>query len=229
MLKRAESRSAARWLASVISLAVLPASLVHAGSGGEAGGVSELEFRVNGVPLRARAIRVALPLEALVSALLREWADTAAGPPLHVVTSGRTILGRQVGFLHETVTLKTVDAQHTEVHVAVRDLRQPLLPSPRLPFAVPRGFAPLSIVEQGAEVGQAQTISLSARGPVQSSVAALVAALRAAEWSVSPAFRAQPPDGVVLWASRKAQQMQLVVVPSGRGSTVIAQVSGHGR
>jgi hypothetical protein len=33
----------------------------------------------------------------------------------------------------------------------------------------------------------------------------------------------------VLWATREDSQMQAVVVPSGEGSTVIAQVSVHAR
>ena len=181
------------------------------------------------MPLRARAIRVALPRQALVAALLREWAEMAAGPPLHVETVQRTILGRQVGFLHETVTLKAIDASRTEVHVAVRDLREPVAAQPRLPIVLPRSLSLLSVVEQGAGRGAAQTVSLSSRVAVSHTVTAFATALRAAGWSLSPAFRAPSQRGVVLWATREDSQMQAVVVPSGEGSTVIAQVSVHAR
>lgn len=210
------------------------AAVVHSLADAAPKPVSEattLNFRVNGVPLHAKAIRVSVPLQSLAAALLREWGEAASGRSLHVETSGRTILGRQVGFLHETVTLKAIDASHTEVHMAVRDLRQPVAPPPRLPFALPSSFALLSVVEQGAGAADAQTFSLAARDPAASAARSVEAALRAAGWSVSPAFRAQlqsrPQSAVVLWASRNGRQLQVVAVPSVVGSTVIAQVSPH--
>jgi hypothetical protein len=209
-----------------MSLAVMPTPILSAPSP-LAGEPTEFRFRVNGVPMHARAVRVSLPQQVLAEALRREWGNAAAGPSLHVQTSQRTILGRQVGFLHETVTLKAINAQQTEVHMAVRDLRQPVAPQPRLPFGLPRSFALLSVVEQGAASVGAQTFSLAATGAVSSALKAVESALRAAGWSVSPAFRAQTQPGAVLWASRADRQMQVVVVPAARGSTVIAQVSSH--
>jgi hypothetical protein len=226
MLSGIPVQVAARWIASLMSLAVLPQTLLSA-TPRHAAEAAEFEFRVNGVPLHARSLRVSLPQQTLAEALLREWGNAAAGPPLHVETSQRTILGRQVGFLHETVTLKAIDAQHTEVHMAVRDLRRPVVPQPRLPFVLPRSFTLLSVVEQSAASPLAQTFSLAARGEMSSVVKAIELALRAAGWSLSPAFRTQTQPGVVLWASRNDRQMQVVVVPNARGSTVIAQVSSH--
>ena len=226
MLSRFQARASARWIASIVSLAVVPPQLLGAAPR-HSPEAAEFNFRVNGVPLHARAIRVSLPQPVLAAALLREWGDAAAGPSMHVETSRRTILGRQVGFLHETVTLKAIDAQQTEVHMAVRDLRRPVAPQPRLPFGLPRSFALLSVVEQGAASVGAQTFSLAATGSVPSALKAVESALRAAGWSVSPAFRAQTQPGAVLWASRADRQMQVVVVPAARGSTVIAQVSSH--
>ncbi|MBU3671867.1 MAG: hypothetical protein FGM43_04900 [Sinobacteraceae bacterium] len=238
MLNRSRGRAAARWLASFISLAIVPPTIVSAESQ-PAAEAATLKFRVNGVPLHAKAIRVSLPQQVLTEALLREWSTAAAGPSLHVETSARTILGRQVGFLHETITLKVIDAGHTEVHMAVRDLRQPVAPQPRLPFTVPRSFALLSVVEQGSEPMVAQTFSLAARDTASSVIKAVDGALRTAGWSVSPAFRAQTtpqsqsraprptPADVVLWASRNDRQLQVVIVPSSQGSTVIVQVSAH--
>ena len=137
----------------------------------------------------------------------KQWAEMAAGPPLHVETVQRTILGRQVGFLHETVTLKAIDASRTEVHVAVRDLREPVAAQPRLPIVLPRSLSWLSVVEQGAGRGAAQTVSLSSRVAVSHTVTAFATALRAAGWSLSPAFRAPSQRGVVLWATREDEHI----------------------
>jgi len=207
-----------------MSLAALPQTIVSA-EPHFAAEAATLKLRVNGVPLHAKAIRVSLPQQALAEALLREWDTTAAGPALHIQTSARTILGRQVGFLHETITLKAIDAGQTEVHMAVRDLRQPVSPQPRLPFAMPRSFALLSVVEQGAEPTVAQTFSLAARETASGAGKAIDVALRTAGWQVSPSFRAQ--SDVVLWASRHHRQLQVVIVPRSQGSTVIVQVSTH--
>lgn len=185
--------------------------------------------RVNGVPLELRDREIPAARADLAAALLVRWQASGAAAPLAMQREGQTLIGRQRGSLHETITLSDAGRGRTHVLVAVRDLAVPVSTAPRLPLALPVGQRVLQVIEQGSGAGQTRTYILGSTRDASVALSQLQRALGTAGWSSRVA---RPGGGAgtasALWAERGLERLDAVISAESDGARIVLQVSGHG-
>lgn len=188
--------------------------------------------RVNGTPLELRSGEFAIAQPALVTALVARWQGAGRDAPQAVVSQsasavGHTVLGRQRGSLHETVTLRASGPGRTQVLVAVNDLRAVARTPARLPVALPAGQRLLQVVEHGDGRAAPRTFTLdSSKGP-QVALSQWRRSLAAVGWSLRSAEpSAAGQRAWVLWADRGHERIDAAFSPGPDGARIVLQVSG---
>ena len=188
--------------------------------------------RVNGVPLELRSRELAIPHPTLVAAVAARWQGKGRSGPnaavAHVaVAATHTVLGRQRGPLHETVTLRASGPGRTRVLVAVTDLGAVPRTPARLPAGVPAGQRLLQVVEHGDGRSAPRTFTLESPKEPQVALSQWRRSLTAAGWSL----RSAEPTGVgprawLLWADRGHERIDATFAAGPDGARIVLQVSG---
>lgn len=188
--------------------------------------------RVNGVPLELRSRELAISHPTLVAAVAARWQGKGRSEPnaavAHVaVAATHTVLGRQRGPLHETVTLRASGPGRTRVLVAVADLGSVPRTPARLPAGVPAGQRLLQVVEHGDGRSAPRTFTLESPKEPQVALSQWRRSLTAAGWSL----RSAEPTGVgprawLLWADRGHERIDATFAAGPDGARIVLQVSG---
>lgn len=190
------------------------------------GGVWHVErVRVNGVPLALRSGELRGSPSTLAPALLAHWQAPGVGTPQVSVLGSRTVIGRQRGRLHETVTLRQAGPGRTDVLIAVADLGAPARQLPRPPIALPVGQSSLLIVEQGDGRDAVRTFSfVSDRSPT-AALSQWRRSLVAAGWRpyTTPSMGVGP-EAQVLWADRGRERIDAVFSAGAPGARIVVKV-----
>ena len=183
--------------------------------------------RVNGVPLELRGGEFRVARSGLAAALLARWQATGPAAPQSMTVGPRTIVGRQRGRLHETVTLRDAGAGRTQVLVAVSDLGVRAQRLPRLPAGLPADQRVLQVVEHGVARGAPRTFVLDS--PKTPAVALRQWRRSLAETGWSHRIAAPPDSGSGPWtlaADRGRERLDAVISPSAEGARIVLQVTG---
>lgn len=203
--RMASPRRAPRWSCALIALApwLAQAESVH----------------VNGVHLQVIPLAWNRSLSKASAELTARWgAPHRVYPAMREGEPDRVIFARQVGSLHQTLTLRSAPgSSHVDALIAVQDLRQPPGQIPALPFPAPDGTRIVNVVQHGDSVEAPLTFTLTSRLPPRETIARLGAAAQRAGWQ---AFAA-PGVGTVLAASRAPARFDSVVVPASHGSRLL--------
>ena len=190
--------------------------------------------RVNGVPLELRSGEFAVAQPALVTAVATRWqvpvpADGSTHPAMSRsdLSAGHTVLGRQRGRLHETVTLRATGPGSTQVLVAVNDLGATIRRPAQLPVRLPAGQRILQVVEHGFGRAAPRTFTLESDKDPQVALSQWRWALTAAGWSL----RSADPAGAgsrawLLWADRGHERIDAAFSAGLDGARIVLQVSG---
>lgn len=201
-------------------------------SAAASGGWQVTRLRVNGVPLEVRTGEFDIARPRLTAALTTRWA-TAGTPILHNggpsigVGASRTVLGRQRGRLHETVTLSDAGVGRTRVLVAVSDLGVQPGASVRLPVGLPGGQRVLQVIEHGDARSAPRTFTLESTKEPQVAVSQWRRSLAAAGWSLRTVEPKAPGvQGWLLWADRGRERLDAVFSAGEDGTRIVVQVSG---
>lgn len=188
--------------------------------------------RVNGVPLELRSGEFAVAQSRLVTAVAARWRRVdGRSPPAAVsvftVAEGHTVIGRQHGRLHETVTLRASGPDRTQVLVAVSDLGAAPGTAARLPAGVPAGQRLLQVIEHGDGRAAPRTFTLESPKEPQVALSQWRRALAAAGWSLRSADPAAAgPRAWVLWADRGRERIDAAFSAAPDGARIVLQVSG---
>jgi len=186
---------------------------------------TSMQVTINGVPLSIRTYEKRGTPHELASEATQRWSANGPAPLIWQAEEGRIVIGRQRGAFHETLTLIPAKRPgHTEMHHALRDLRQPVEPLGQLPFALPIGWKLISVVRHGSSATAAQTFLLRGGRGRDFVVAQSVRALRAAGWTSPRILR---DSNVVLWSARGSQSLEAVIEPRGQQTRIVVQVGGH--
>lgn len=188
--------------------------------------------RVNGIPLELRYGEFAVAQPALATALASRWQAMHSASPRDLLSQsdvavGHTVLGRQRGPMHETVTLRASAPDRTRVLVAVRDLGATPGAPARLPIALPAGQRVLQVVEHGVGRAAPRTFTLDSTKEPQIALTQWRRALAAAGWSLRSAEPAgAAPRAWALWADRGHERIDAAFSPGPDGARIVMQVSG---
>lgn len=189
-------------------------------------------IRVNGTPLELRSGEFAIAQPTLVGAVAARWLWSGGKRPHAVVSqttlaAGHTVLGRQRGPLHETVTLRASGPGRTQVLVAVNDLGARARVPARLPVALPVGQRLLQVIEHGDGRAAPRTFTLESDKEPQIALSQWRRSLTAAGWSLRSAGPAGAgPRAWALWADRGHERIDAAFSPGPDGARIVLQVSG---
>jgi len=188
-----------------------------------------MQFRVNGLSLDVRSALVAMPRESLVQAILAGWRDAGHQGLSFSPSEDRTVLGRQIGALHETLTLlSTDDPLRTAIVLATQDVRQVLGTAPPPPFGLPAGLRIIDTIEEINGNEPTVTYRMDSDLPTRESIERLRASLVSAAWTVdSRTLSGRGPS--MMEASRGSQKLVATALVASRGqpSRVVVQVTGR--
>jgi hypothetical protein len=186
-----------------------------------------LSVRVNGLTMQVRTALVDTPAESLADAILGAWRDAGNAGLRFESGEGRTVLGRQRGPVHETVTLlPTDDPRATTVVHAANDSRQTPSTSATPPFALPRGMRISRTIEQLDGTKPVLTFYLESELQLQETVERLRVAILEARWILTS--RVNGIEKSAMLTAARAKQEMLVVVSNRQGRTrVTLEITGH--
>lgn len=183
--------------------------------------------RVNGVPLELRRRDFMVPPSALVGAVLSRWDASGVSAPLSSIVGGRTVIGRQRGRLHETVSLTPVGPGRTSVLVSVSDLGARPATTARLPAGLPVGQRVLQLIETGRGHGSERTFTLASDRDPGVALVQWRRALAAAGWSPRVAATGSAAGGGwALWADRGRERLEAASVKAPEGARIVLVVTG---
>jgi len=186
-----------------------------------------LTVRVNGLTMQVRTALVDTPAESLADAILAAWRDAGNSGLRFQSGEGRTVLGRQRGPVHETVTLlPTDDPRATTVVHAANDSRQTPSTSATPPFALPRGMQISRTIEQMDGTKPVLTFYLESELQLQETMERLRAAILDARWILTS--RVNGIENSAMLTAARAKQEMLVLVSNRKGSTrVTLEITGY--
>lgn len=186
-----------------------------------------LTVRVNGLTMQVRTALVDTPAESLAEAILKAWRDAGNAGLRFEPDEERTVLGRQRGPVHETVTLlPTDDPRSTTVVHAANDSRQTPSTSPTPPFQLPRGLKVLQTVEELQGAMPSTTFIIESELQPAETIERLRIALLEARWILTS--RVNGIERSVMLTAARAKQELIVVASSRKGSTrVTLEITGH--
>lgn len=216
------------WMATVSIEAVLlvatPAYAVAPGSNSDS---EPMRVRVNGIALNVRSKLVPLPPESLGDAILAAWRDAGtAGLRFHPA-AGRTVLGRQSGPIHETVTLlDTPDPDRTAVVYATQDLSRGVAPLPSLPFVLPRGIRVVETIEQLERNVPSTTFRLESSLNKLEAIERVRLALVESRWSIT-ARMVSVDRTCMIEAERGTQKVMVLAIEGDSKNRLVVTVTGR--
>lgn len=189
-----------------------------------------MRVRVNGIDMAVRTTEVDASPDAVIRQLLTLWSSQGSTPPSLVELPGRTVIGRQRGVIHETISLRPLgDGQRISVEYAAQDISAMPRGRPPLPFIAPTGTQILQVVEFPDDPRAARQFVLHLRRTPAVAVQSLGAALRTSGWSVvrrTIADRAGE-QAAMLFAERASEQVEVIARAEGDGVRVVLRVGGR--
>lgn len=229
MLTVAESRRAVWAGIAIMSLPPVDAAdgaLSRSVASRQASGWISDRTRVNGVLLEWRSTTLTGEPSVLADRVSTLWRVGEPGGAIRTADAQRpadtTVIGRQRGAHHEVIRFETAGAGRTRVLVSAVDLSQPVRPVPAPPFSLPSGQRLLAVLEPG-DAGSSQTFVLQASSGGARTAWQFVQSLRQSGWVVQ--IGRDGPTGKVHWAVRAGQRLEAVVIPEGRTTRIVAQVT----
>ena len=205
-------------LAGGNSLQGLPATLAQQ---------EPMTVRVNGLTLQVRTARVDLPPESLADAILEAWRDAGNAGLRFDPDADRTVLGRQSGTVHETVTLlPAADPGATTVVHAENDSRQTPSTVPTPPFQLPRGLKVTRTVEDVSGSKPVKFFFMSSELRPAETAERLRAAVLNARWILT-SRRSGIERSAMMTAARAGQEMTIVVADRAGETRVTLEITGH--
>jgi len=186
-----------------------------------------LWVRVNGVALEVRSAVVGMPTENLADAILDAWRDAGHAGLRFSPSPDRTVLGRQKGSVHETLTLlPNDDPKSTTVIHAANDSRQTTSTIPAPPFKLPRGFRVIQTIEQMSRSIPIFTFRLESDVRPTETIERLRTALIEAQWLLTT--RMSGIEESALLTARRGKQELIATANARSGSTaVIVEITGR--
>jgi hypothetical protein len=177
---------------------------------------------VNGVHLQVIPLAWNLSLSRASAELAARWGTPRlVHSPDHAGEPDRVFFARQVGSLHQTLTLRSArGSSHVDAIIAVQDLRLPPGQIPVLPFPVPAGTRIVNVVQHGDAVDAPLTFTLASRLAPRETIGLLGFAAQQAGWQVF----VPPGAGALLAASRSTARFDSVAVPDAHGSRLLIHI-----
>ena len=186
-----------------------------------------LTVRVNGLAMEVRSALVDSPPESLADAILEAWRDAGHAGLRFQTDPERTVLGRQRGPVHETVTLLPAeDPRTTTVVHASNDSRQTPSSVPAPPFTLPRGLKVMRTIEQVSRSRPEITFKISSELQPRETVERLRAALLDARWILTSRVTGIESSSI-LSAVRAKQEMTIIVADRDGETRVTLEITGH--
>lgn len=184
--------------------------------------------QINGIPVELRSAVVTMPLDEIAASLVRLWqsagADGVVVADPRRLGDGQTVIGRQRGPMHEVVGLRRLPSGGTRILVSVSDLSRPPARLPAPPFRLARHHRLVSVVEMLDRERQRVYVIHALETP-SSTHGRLHSALVADGWRVrSTDVRA---SGHVLWADRRHERLEAVVLDDGSASRLVLRVAPY--
>jgi hypothetical protein len=177
--------------------------------------------RVNGVRLEIIPLRWSGSLEAARVDLRGGWGDpVAATPSTRPDEPARLLFARQLGALHETLSLRAIPgSRHMDAVIAVHDLRDAPARVPPAPFVLPPGIRLLSVIEHGIASDAPTTYTLESRLDPVNAAALVRNSAQHAGWRIGVIRTAAP----VIVAERGTARLLGVAIPIAKGSRLLLQ------
>lgn len=194
-----------------------------------------MRMRVNGIELDVQTTESSLSREEIAQQLLATWSVQGALRPTHLVLTDRTVIGRQRGAIHESVSLRPIGRSgRTQIEYAAQDLTATRNAVARPPFTPPAGLRTLQVLEYIDDPRGARQFAMQMRRSPQVTMAAVRGALRRSAWSVqtraigvAPANSVPTDRGFVLFAERAGERAELTVRAEHDGTRVLMVVRGR--
>lgn len=186
-----------------------------------------LTVRVNGIAMQVRTARVDTPAESLAEAILKAWRDAGNAGLRFEPDEDRTILGRQRGPVHETVTLlPTDDPRSTTVVHAANDTRQTPSTAATPPFQLPRGLKVVQTIEALSGTTPTTTFILESELHPVETIERLRLAILEARWILTS--RVNGIERSAMLTAARAKQELIVIASNRKGATrVTLELTGH--
>jgi hypothetical protein len=186
-----------------------------------------MRVRVNGIALDVRSKLVPLPPESLANAILAAWRDAGTAGLRFNPAAGRTVLGRQSGPVHETVTLlDTPDPDRTAVVHATQDLSQGVARLPSLPFVLPRGMRVVEAIEQLERNVPNTTFRLESSLNKLEAIERVRLALLESRWSIT-ARMVSVDRTCMIEAERGTQKVMVLAIEGDSKNRLVVEVTGR--
>lgn len=188
---------------------------------------SPLSVRVNGIPLQVRTATVDMPAESLAEAILAAWRDAGNAGLRFDPSPDRTVLGRQIGAIHETITLLGgASAESTNVVHAANDtsISPSTLPSP--PFQLPRGLKITRIAEFWASNKPIVTFTLASEISPAEAVERVRAVLIASQWIPTSRYD-DGPTSAMIHAARGSQELVFSAYDRNYKTQAVLEIKGR--
>lgn len=218
------------WMAALSMEAVFGAARPVAANTTDPAAFSDSEpmrMRINGLALAVRSAVVPLPRESIAQAVLAAWRDSGSEGLEFTPSDERTVLGRQIGPLHETLTLlKTHDPLRTAIVLATQDARQQLGTSPQPPFVMPRDMRIIETIEQIDGVGPGVTFRIDSSVSTRESIERLHSSMTSSGW-ISDSRTLSDKGPSMLTGSRGSQQIMATALRGAEFTRVVVQVTGR--
>lgn len=189
-----------------------------------------MRVRVNGITIDLRTTESDLPREEIVRRVMAAWMAQGAVQPARLVSSERTIIGRQRGVIHETVSIRTNAASgRVQIEYAAQDLTRARVTAARPPFVVPMGLRILQVTEFLDDPRTERQFVLQMRRAPSVAAASLREALRRSAWSVGTReLRARGgAGGFVLSGERAGERLEATVRAEEDGARIVLLVGGR--
>lgn len=183
--------------------------------------------RINGLSLDVRSTLIPMAAEPLAEAIIAAWRDAGIIGLRFDPGAGRTVLGRQSGPVHETVTLlRTSNPNKTAVVHATQDVRQGTTALPSPPFALPRGLQVIETIEQMDRGQPSNTFRIDSSLPKLEALERLRLALVASGWSVTARIISNERS-CMLAAERGRQKLMILSVDDQSRVRFVVEVTGR--
>jgi len=224
------SKRLINWLAALSLDAILLATTATAATAASPQSLSAsgpMRVRINGLAFEVRSTLVSQPSEALADAILGAWRDAGVTGLRFEPAAGRTVLGRQTGPVHETVTLlDTAKPRQTAVVHATQDLRQSAASVPAPPFALPRDIRVVETIEHLERDSPITTFRLETALSKLDGFERLRVALIASRWSVTTRL-VSLDRASMLEAARGSQRVMILALDGSNKTTFVVSLTGR--
>ena len=183
--------------------------------------------RINGLAFDVRSTLIPMAAEPLAQGIIAAWRDAGIVGLRFDPTVGRTVLGRQAGPVHETVTLlRTSNPNKTTVVHATQDVRQDASALPAPPFVLPRGLRVIETIEQMDRGKTYNTFRIDSSLPKLEGLERMRRALLASGWTVTGRIISDERS-CMLSAERGSQKVLILSVDGHPQARFVIEVTGR--